>query len=84
MRKRKPKRCTQTRWLYRHLVELVVIPFFVSVLSQWLATYLSHWLHCPRNAQRGRENSSLICSRKHATFILVLLESYPETCYDTH
>lgn len=45
MRKRKPKRRTQTRWLYRHLVELVVIPFFVSVLSQWLATYLSHWLH---------------------------------------
>jgi hypothetical protein len=45
MRKRRRKRGSQTYWTYRRLVELVVIPFFVSVLSQWLATYLSHWVH---------------------------------------
>ena len=42
---KKRKRQSQTYWTYKRLVELVVIPFIVSVLSQWLAAFLSHWIH---------------------------------------
>jgi hypothetical protein len=42
---KKRKRQSQTCWTCKRLVELVVIPFLVSVLSQWLATALSHWIH---------------------------------------
>jgi hypothetical protein len=38
---RRPQKCR----IYKRLVETVAIPFIVSVLSQWLATYLSHWIH---------------------------------------
>jgi hypothetical protein len=45
MRKRKREKRSHRDWTYQRLVELVVIPFLVSLFSQWLATYISHWIH---------------------------------------